>query len=468
MLFIVVVFTSCEDDTYVNDENALLEFSLDTLTFDTIFTSIGSTTQSFRVKNPHNQSILISSIKLAGGDNSSYRLNIDGDAVNEATDIEIPANDSIYIFVELTVDPNGANQPMIVKDSIVFTTNSNLQDVDLLAWGQDFVPIRQGLITTTTWTADKPYLIYDYAYVDSNEVLTIDPGARIYFHNDAALYVKGNIKAIGSQAAPIEFSSDRLEDLYNDVPDQWYGILLFPNEGLNEFENVTIKNANLGLQVGTIEYDGYAYARIHNTKIEHMGYAGIFALKSQIDATNVVISDCEYTCLALLVGGNYSFNHCTIANYWGSYSTREEAAVLVSNQLIVSTDDEYITYVGDLYNASFTNSIIWGNKTTEFDYANNEDYQFNCTIENCIVKMADTIDVSDENMFKTIWTDENPLFISYNDYNYELDTLSPAKDAGIIEYGELVPLDLNFNSRLNDDAPDLGAYERIEAKQNEE
>ena len=68
-----------------------------------------------------------------------------------------------------------------------FSTNTRLQDVDLVAWGQDFNLIKDNHIKTTTWTADKPYLVYNYAYVDSGEVLTVEPGAKIYFHNNFSL-----------------------------------------------------------------------------------------------------------------------------------------------------------------------------------------------------------------------------------------------------------------------------------------
>jgi hypothetical protein len=456
------MFTSCDDERYATSEDIRLAFSADTVMFDTIFTTIGSTTQSFKVINKYDQPLLISSIYLAGGDNSDYRLNIDGTMANEVSNVEISAHDSIYIFVEVTVDPNGVNQPMIVKDSVMFLINSNLQDVKLMAWGQDFVPVNQEVITTTTWTADKPYLVYDYAYVDSLEVLTIEPGAKIYFHSDAALYVKGTINAVGTTDNPIVFTADRLEDEYKDVPDQWYGIILFPGETENHFENVEIRNGNIGLQVGTLEYDGSANAVLHNVKIEHMSYAGIFALKSNIKATNTLVADCGYYCVTLLIGGSYEFNQCTIANYWGTYSNRTTASVVISNLLKVSEDSGWVTYMGDLTKATWKNSIIWGNRGSEIEFGNTEEAEFNYLFDHCLFKLADTINVSDTVYFKSITKNKDPLFIDYSEYNYELDTLSPAKDAGSIDYGELVPLDLNNVSRLSDDAPDLGAYERVE------
>lgn len=466
LVLVIVVLSSCNDDNYNTSSDAKLAFSLDTMMFDTIFTTIGSTTQSFRIINRYNQAILISSIRLAGGDDSYYRLNIDGEIANELVDVEVPAHDSIFVFVELTVDPNGSNQPMIVQDSIVFLTNNNEQDIDLLAWGQDFVPVRKEVIETTTWTAEKPYLVYDYAYVDSGQVLTIEPGARVFFHKKAGLYINGTIKAIGTPTDPIVFTGDRLEEMYFDIPDQWQGILLYPGNTLNEFENVEISCANIGLQVGTIENEGPAYARLHNVTIEHMAFAGLFALKSQIQATNTLVADCGYYAVTLLVGGYYDFNQCTIANFW-NFNNRQSPSLLISNQLIIDTDNGKVAYRGDLENASWKNSIIWGNLNSEIDFGHNEEAAFNYAFDHCIIKIADSVSTEDPDIYKSIIKNTDPLFMDNDFYDYQLDTLSPAKDQGFKAYGELVPLDLNNVSRLSDAAPDLGAYERVENKDEE-
>lgn len=467
VVLIGISIFSCNNEGIENNNGAVLSFSVDTLMFDTIFTTLGSTTQSFRVINNNNQPVMISSIKLAGGNSSFYRLNIDGENKNEAKNVEILAHDSLYIFVELTVDPNGVNQPMIVQDSVVFEINNDVQDLDLIAWGQDFIPIRQEEIKTTTWTADKPYLVYDYAYVDSAEVLTIEPGARIYFHRKAGLYVKGTIKAIGTFEKPIIFTRDRLEYMYFDIPDQWQGILLYPGNELNEFENVEITCANIGLQVGTVEYEGAAHARLHNVKIEHMAFAGIIAIKSEIVATNTLVADCGFYCVTLLVGGYYDFNHCTIANYW-QFNNRENPSVQISNQLIIDTEDGKVAYVGDLEAANWKNSIIAGNRNGEIETGFNEDALSNYQFDHCILNIADSIPTDDLSIYKTVILDAQSLFVNHNEYNYQLDSLSPAIDKGKMDYGLLIPLDMNNELRVADKAPDIGAYEWKEIPEDEQ
>ena len=157
--------------------------------------------------------------------------------------MEIAPMDSMYIFVEVTVDPNGQNLPLVVKDSIEFVTNTNHQDINLVAWGQDFKLVKGKIAKNTTWTSEKPYLVYSDSYVDSASTLTIQPGTKVYFHKEAGLHIEGKILAKGTVDNPILFHSDRLEASYQNVPDQWDGISLYPGSKDNEFSNVEIKNA---------------------------------------------------------------------------------------------------------------------------------------------------------------------------------------------------------------------------------
>jgi hypothetical protein len=467
---IVFSFVSCEDEKYFTSPDAMLQFSKDTITFDTIFTSIGSTTQHFTVINPYDENILISRIRLANAINSSFKLNVDGIAANEVYEVEVPAKDSIFIFVEVTINPSGQNLPMVVEDSIEFTTNSNIQNISLIAYGQDFKLIKGENIKTTTWTSEKPYLIYDYVQVDSTSTLTIEPGTKIYFHKDAGMYVKGTVNANGTFEKPISFLPDRLEDAYENIPDQWNGIVLFSGSHNNIFNFTTIKNANIGLQVGNIENEGFASVRLTNSRIENMAYAGLFALKSKIYAYNDVIANCGFYAVALLVGGEYEFYHTTIANYWGysSRKTRSTASLVISNVLKVSnTNGGSDLLVNDLVKATFGNCIVYGNNITEIELAKNTDKEFNYFFDHCILKLPETFNTSNKNNYNKVWKGINydPLFIDpYEKFNYSLDSLSPAKDIGSFEYARTIQSDILKNDRFSDDGPDLGAYERFTKK----
>ena len=63
-----------------------------------------------REDNQSNKDILIPTIKLSKGQNSNYRMNVDGLIGNstfvgkEFENIEILARDSMYVFIETTID----------------------------------------------------------------------------------------------------------------------------------------------------------------------------------------------------------------------------------------------------------------------------------------------------------------------------------------------------------------------------
>ncbi len=219
ILFFIGIFAaiiSCEKYELNRSSDARLEFSIDTVFFDTIFTTIGSATRRFRIYNNDKQPIEVSSIVLAGGAQSVFRLNIDGYASHQVSNIEIPPEDSLFIFVEVTLDPNNMDSILRIQDSIVFLTNGNVQDVDLVAWGQDVHLLSGDTLQTSTWINDKPYLILDYIMVDSLQTLTLEEGVRIHMHRDAWMIVKGTLLANGSLEQPIVIQGDRLEYLYDN------------------------------------------------------------------------------------------------------------------------------------------------------------------------------------------------------------------------------------------------------------
>lgn len=468
-IILLVVMVSCEDEKYVSSSDVKLRFSVQTIKFDTVFPTIGSATQHLKVYNPYDQKVLISNIRLASGKESGFKLNINGVASNELFDVEIPANDSIYIFVEVDLNPGDEDLPFVVKDSIEFVTNDNFQDVDLLAWGQDVVLVPSNITGNISWTAEKPYLVNAGTRVEKGAVLTVNPGAHVHFHKGSGLYVKGKLVAEGTSLQPIIFEGDRLGELYKNVPDQWNGVLLFSGSQDNVVNHVEIKNANIGLQVGTVESEGSASVVVANTKIYNHAYAGIFALKSKVRAYNTLIVNCGLYGAALLVGGEYEFYHSTIANYRNAFSNqiRSTSSLMVSDHVIVDNSEESITYTGDLTKAYFANCIIAGDIPggNEVELAKSGDAIFNFRFDHCLLQLNDTFNISATGHYYKIIKGANPRFRDpYREMNFELDSLSPAKNAGSTEFSALFPFDLLNQSRTVSGAPDLGAYERIEKK----
>ena len=137
VLITLLISFSCRKDDIITDSSAKLSFSTDTLVVDTVFATLGSTTRRIVVYNRNNQRINISTIAVNGGFNSQFRINVDGVSGNIHRDVEIEANDSLFIFIEVTIDPNNVLSPFVVEDAITFATNGNQQQVQLIAWGQN-------------------------------------------------------------------------------------------------------------------------------------------------------------------------------------------------------------------------------------------------------------------------------------------------------------------------------------------
>lgn len=456
IIFFTIFIFSCEKESFITKPSAQLNFSTDTVFFDTVFTTIGSVTKKFTVKNPHDKRIKISEIKLARGKDSDYRLNINGIQSNKVSDVELAANDSMYIFAEVTVDPTNQNNPLVIKDSVVFETNSNKQDVKLVSWGQDMHLLKGKVLKTdATWQADKPYLIYNSALIDSGVTLTIQAGANVHFHRNSRFFIKGTLIADGTKEEPIVFQGDRLDHEYDDIPGQWDGIYMIAGSHDNYLDYVEIKNAIIGLQVDTLGNTTAPTLSISNSKIKHMTYAGLYAQGSTIKAYNCVIGDCGNYALALTLGGSYEFYHTTIGNYW--YGSTRNTPSLVLNNYYKDTTGNY--NYRDLDKAFFGNCIIYGNKGNEIGFDNKSEATFNYTFDHSLLKINSDIETNNEH-YNNIIKNKNPRFVSTSDHKLKLDTLSPAVDTGKEQFGQDYPFDIEGNSRIVDEAPDLGAYER--------
>ncbi|MEA3479375.1 MAG: hypothetical protein U9R60_14395 [Bacteroidota bacterium] len=472
----ILVFNKCRKfDDFDNNPSVKLSFSTDTIIFDTVFTSIGSVTQYLRVYNPHSNAVKISSISLAGGTTSNYRINIDGSPSLVANDVEIAANDSLYIFIRVTIDPNDNTLPFVVSDSVVFLTNGNYQDVDLVAFGQNanYIVANQhiqgfpkfkivaGENEHVEWTNELPYVIYGYAVIDSAGSLSIDAGTQIYFHDGSGLWVYrgGQITVNGTPEEPVAFQGDRLESFFDDLPGQWDRIWIMEGSTENEINYAIIRNGFIGLQVENFNINDPLprHLLLSNTVIENMSGVGILARWYNITGFNNVIANCGNYGLALTWGGSYDFRQCTFANYW-NYSARQTANLVMTNFFV---DNEYNTYAFDL-TAYFGNCINYGNLTSEIDTASIPEGTFDFTFENCLLKT--NWDISNQSTYPGSINNEDPLFIDYTKNDYHLDSLSPAVDAGNIDVINSSPYidiqkDLDGNSRTVN--PDMGAYEFI-------
>ena len=454
LIVLVFAFNSCKKNELNTDSSVMLEFSADTMIFDTVFTTIGTTTEFLKIYNTDDQPIEVSNIRLARGSSSQFRINVDGVSGISFDDVEIPAEDSLFIFVEATIDPNMAFAPLIVTDSILFETNGNLQDVDLVAWGQDayffhginFSPNFPDIVcldgdcfnglpcVDTTWTNEKPIVIYGYLLVDSCDKLTIQPGTQIYFHQGSGLWVYkyGQITAMGNVDEPIVFQGDRPESVFDEIPGQWDRIWV--NQGNagedNLFEHCVIKNNFLGIQAEPLvltEDDLFGPGAenklvLRNTITRNNSGAGLLLKNYNVQAQNCLFANAGQSTVAINGEGEYNFNFCTFGNYW-SFGTRNTPSFFVSNTYV---DQLQNLQVRSIENSQVTNSIIYGNSFDEIAYVfdNTGGALSDIIFDKVLVKIDET-DVSDQDVFTDILINQNPEFVEPSDGDFHLLSSSP-------------------------------------------
>ena len=173
VFLLIIIFLSCSKDSFDTSSGAYVTFSADTLHFDTVFTSIGSVTQAVKIFNLNNQKLHLNKIQLAGGANSSFKINVNGLSNNSFSDIDMDANDSIYVFVTVNINPNQTNIPFIVRDSILVNYNGNNNYIQLDAYARNARFLKNLVIThDTSFTNDLPYVLLGSLTVNPSSTLT--------------------------------------------------------------------------------------------------------------------------------------------------------------------------------------------------------------------------------------------------------------------------------------------------------
>ncbi len=463
LLLSIVALSRCRKDEFNNDPGFRLGFSTDTVMFDTVFTTIGSSTQSLVVRNQSNNKINISKITLARGKASPFRINIDGTAAEEYYDLEIGPNDSAYIFIKVTIDPNNANTPMVETDSIVFETNGQVQDVKLVAWGQDaYFHLNTTLHGNVTLPGDKPHVVYGVLTAGNGCVLNINAGTRMYFHNGSSLQIRkgATLNVAGTLEAPVIFTGDRLEDYYLDKPGLWDGIWLENGSQNNSLTYAEITNAKVGIQADSCGLSDGEPLRLHNCMIHNMTNYGILATKARIKATNCQFTNCGGNVVSIENGGDYDFRSCTLARY---FSGKSYPALTISNYVQDTTGKQY---PGELTGAYFGNCIVTGYQYSEIALYQLKGTPFVFQFDQCLVNWEKEKEY-EPNFINCIFN-KDVNFMNVDSNNFQLDTLSFAIDAASSSIiNATVPdikLDRKGVSRLVPGPPDMGAYERVERK----
>lgn len=358
MAVLLVVAAGCVRDDYADERSVALEFSDAELTFDTVFTAMGTATRQMRVYNRSAHDVELATVTLKKGRESRFRLNVDGDTSMVARNVELQAGDSLFIFVQANISPNDESEPFLCTDSIVF---SNGQSVPLTAYGRNAVYHRLGAdaetwyvpIDCAAYRHDRPHVFLSPAAVLEGSTLTLQAGDELYFGDGAMLVVDSaaTLRVQGTAGQPVLFSSLRREEWYRALPGQWPCVWFYNYSVGNVIDHAVVENGVGGLRC----YPG-ASLTVSNTVIRNMSDAGIVGQDATIVGDNLLVYDC-YSAAVLIGGGNYSFSHCTFADYWGIVGrNRDTAAVVVSNYYPLSATELYAGHM----RAAFSESIVYG------------------------------------------------------------------------------------------------------------
>ncbi|WP_218599608.1 hypothetical protein [Polaribacter sp. NJDZ03] len=491
LIIIVASLGSCRKDFDTTLSSGKLEFSKDTIFLDTIFTNIGSATYNLKVYNRGQNAITIPEIKLENGTNSNYRLNVDGIPGKDFKNIDILAKDSIFIFVETTINASNVINPLYT-DKILFDSGSSQQNVDLVTLVQDANFIYPGkdavtmkidsltlngeptslkgrFLTDTelTITNIKPTVIYGFVAVPANKTLTIEAGAKIYFHDNSGLIVddKATLKVNGTLTEKVVFEGDRLEHSFSETAGQWGTIWMRAGSKDNEINHTIIKNGTIGILVDSIGTPSTPTLKLQNTEIYNHSSYGILGREANITGNNVVIGAAGQVSLAATIGGTYNFTHSTFANYWNN-SIRQLPAVLINNFLTYTNETgQEIIETRNLHAANFTNCIFDGNNNIEFilDKVDGGGI-FNYTVSNSMIKFTDNNDAFKDNTeldFTNTFYQDNIINGNAHFRNTQKSDFIIGEESNAINKAKATSFSTDILGVDRTTNPDIGAYQHI-------
>jgi hypothetical protein len=450
LLVAIASFISCRKTSFIESPNAQIRTSADTVRFDTVFTTTGSITQSFKIHNVNEQKLRLSNVKLMGGNASAYKINVDGTPGTSFNNIEVEANDSIYVFVSVIINPTSANLPFIVQDSILINFNGNNQFVQLEAFGQNARFLRNTRVTKdSAWNNTIPIVILGGVTVDAAATLTINKGTRVFFHADAPMIVDGTLRVNGERfdSTKVVFAGDRLDQYYRDFPGSWPGIVFNRTSKNNVLTHAVLKNGYQGIIAVNPSTTTTPKVTLNECIFDNIYDVGILSVNSSITARNCLVSNCGNN--IALGGGDYNFTHCTVVSYANFYLDHKKPVLFLSR-------------AGSTLKAVFRNCIFWGEGGIVEDEIVTDtsvratDLTFDHILYKAKKDPVGTFINSNKNA--------PPLFDSINTsrriFDFHIKENSPARNKGTSV--SLVLFDLDGKPRPGTPAnpPDLGCYEK--------
>ncbi len=460
------LYACTDDDSFSDSPSHFLTFSEDSVRLDTVFSRVPTATKTFWAYNRSGDGIRCQSIRLEKGNQTGYRVNVDGSYLGssagyQVSDIEIRNKDSIRVFVELTSPANNKEVPTLLEDNLIFQLESgNIQKVNLSAYTWD-ADMRENVVIeqNTTWKQTKPIVIYGGITIKEGATLTIGEGTTLYFHENAGMDVYGRLVIQGTVDNNVVLRGDRIDHMFDYLPydrvsGQWQGIHFYGSSYDND-----IFYADIHSTYNAIVCDSSDVSRLklnlYNSVIHNCQGYGLKAYHSVIDVVNSQITNTLNDCVAFY-GGVTRVLQCTIAQFYPFDANRGAALRFANYQ-----DDK----IYPLYSFSCVNSIVTGYADDvimgECDTTAVYKYYF----DHCLLRtpqIEDTVNVRDviwENVEDTtaVTAAKNFVRIDIDSliYDFRLDSISPA-------IGKAMPIEGLPHDRvgvLRDEEPDLGCYE---------
>ena len=202
----LLAIASCNDEeTFSLSRADKLTFSTDTVSLDTLFSTTSSSTYQFWVYNMNRSGLRLANIRLAHGNQTGFRVNVNGTPLNgnngfQASDMPIYHGDSLRVYVEATAPTTGVTAPQAFTEDLIFTLENGVeQRVKLRAWAWDathfdFLDVRHDTVIDSP---SRPIVISKGIMVNEGATLTVKAGTTIYFNHSAGVDVFGRLVLVG-------------------------------------------------------------------------------------------------------------------------------------------------------------------------------------------------------------------------------------------------------------------------------
>lgn len=427
----VLLCMACADDDNFSTSSALkLDFSVDTLKLDTVFSRTPSSTYTFWVHNRNDEGIRLSSVRLKRGNQSGFRVNVDGSYLDNAngavvSDLEIRRKDSLLVFVELTAPETHQPEPSEIADELVFSIESGKeQSVRLQAWAWAALKLYDPIIVKDSVIESmKPLIIYGEMRVEEGVTLNLR-NTTLFFHDGSGMAVYGSLKTENCL-----MRGDRLDRMfpylpYDRVSGQWSGIQLFDSSKNNILINTEIRNSINGLVCQSQVLDTTAVKLRMEGCIVHNGQGvGVQTVNSNVVFKDCQLSNMQRDCM-VIIGGMAEISYCTLAQFYPFSGDRGAALHFTNEYPLTALNCEGLILTG------YEDDVLKGEQKDGHAF----DYHF----KQCLLR---TPKVDDSAHFEdVIWETPNDSiqgkqhFVTVDEdnliYDFHLDAKSPAQGLG--------------------------------------